>query len=307
MAATYPIRTVARLTGISLDLLRAWERRYKAVEPQRAGRGRLYTDRDVERLFLLRDLVDRGYAIGQIASKSDAELRELTRGAAQVAQAGQPGAGVDSSPIGRLVESIENYDYAEARRDMWRLADTFPRRDFVFQVAVPLMEAVGQRWHGSRMSVAQEHIASALVRNVLGSMLRDTQAAREAKIVIAAPSSERHEFGILAAAVLASAHGFEVIYLGPDVPADDLAVAAERTDAHVVLVGLLNANEDEAPAHGLRVLAEKLPASVELWAGGPEKPSSLSRRVLWFGDLEQCEKRMEKFLAGGGKREPAPL
>jgi DNA-binding transcriptional MerR regulator/methylmalonyl-CoA mutase cobalamin-binding subunit len=297
MAATYPIRTVARLTGISLDLLRAWERRYRAVEPRRVGRGRLYTDQDVERLYLLRDLVNRGYAISQIASKGDRELKELLRSAAGVAQLQQPVEAEELSPAVTVVEAIEAYRYAEARREIWRLAGTFSTRDFVFKVAIPLMQAVGRLWHGSRISVAQEHMASALLRSAMGGMLTEARGNRETSFVVASPTSERHEFGILAAAVLASAHGYEVTYLGPDVPAEDIAGAAERTGARVVLVGLLNANSDEAPAHGLRVLAGKLPEEVELWAGGPQRPSNVPRRVKWFTDLHECEKQIQRLCA----------
>jgi DNA-binding transcriptional MerR regulator len=67
----YPIRAVAKLTGLSIDTLRAWERRYAAVEPQRDDRGRLYSETDVRRLHLLRAAVERGHAIGRLATLSD--------------------------------------------------------------------------------------------------------------------------------------------------------------------------------------------------------------------------------------------
>ena len=63
----YPIRTVAKLSGVSMDTIRAWERRYGAVTPQRSARGRMYSEKEVQRLALLRDAVARGHAIGQIA------------------------------------------------------------------------------------------------------------------------------------------------------------------------------------------------------------------------------------------------
>jgi MerR family transcriptional regulator, light-induced transcriptional regulator len=73
----YPIRAVAKITGLSLDTLRAWERRYKAVVPERSHRGRQYGSEQIERLLLLSRLVGKGHAIGGIAALEDADLQKL--------------------------------------------------------------------------------------------------------------------------------------------------------------------------------------------------------------------------------------
>ena len=91
-AAQFPIRAVARMTGLSVDTLRAWERRYQAVVPDRGDRGRVYTDRDVERLKLLAGLVANGHAIGSIAAKSDTALLRLRAGGEDAAVAARGGA-----------------------------------------------------------------------------------------------------------------------------------------------------------------------------------------------------------------------
>jgi len=75
--ALYPIRAVSRLTGIGIDTLRAWERRYGAVTPTRDDRGRMYTEADVERLRLLNGAVERGHSIGRLAGLSNDQLTEL--------------------------------------------------------------------------------------------------------------------------------------------------------------------------------------------------------------------------------------
>ena len=73
----YPIRAVSKLTGLTVDTLRAWERRYEAIKPSRAGRGRVYSEADIRRLNLLRQAVEAGHAIGQVASLSDQRLAQL--------------------------------------------------------------------------------------------------------------------------------------------------------------------------------------------------------------------------------------
>src|SRR5512138_1466617 len=82
----YPIRAVSKLTGISVDTLRAWERRYRVVEPERDERGRMYSEQDVERLRLLRAAIERGHAIGRVAVLATDDLRALLAPAGDAAQ-----------------------------------------------------------------------------------------------------------------------------------------------------------------------------------------------------------------------------
>ena len=229
MAVKYPIRAVSRLTGISLDTLRAWERRYKVVTPARSDRGRLYTDMEIQRLMLLRDAISRGHAIGQIAPLSDQELKDLGQRSAEVLR-GFPGR--EESPnaaLAGLVESIEAFDAAAANEEMGRLAALLPAADLVKQIALPLMRLVGDRWHRGTLTIAHEHMASAVLRNLFGSMLRMYKPMEPVvKLILATPSGEHHEFGILAAAMLAAPLGLEPIYLGANLPSAEIAAAAER-------------------------------------------------------------------------------
>ena len=85
MATSYPISAVAKLTGIPLDTLRAWERRYRTVIPKRAGRGRVYSEDQIQKLLLLRRAVEQGHSIGQVAALGDRQLRELLEKSSAIA------------------------------------------------------------------------------------------------------------------------------------------------------------------------------------------------------------------------------
>ena len=124
----YPIRAAAKLTGLSIDTLRAWERRYQAVTPLRAERGRAYDAGHIRRLVLLRDVVDRGHAIGQVASLENSELEELLAGPAEVPRTPKPaGAGQEvSDGLQPVVAAIESFDYATANAQLGRLAALLP-------------------------------------------------------------------------------------------------------------------------------------------------------------------------------------
>src|SRR5512137_2823648 len=151
----YPIRVVARLTGIPIDTLRAWERRYAAVQPGRDDRGRLYTDADLRKLRLLRQLVYRGHAIGRIAGSSEAELAALMEAGSEPEARGAAPEGID---VGSIVSALERYDLAAAERQLSRLAAVLPARDLVREVVLPVMREVGVAWGHGQLGTAQEHM-----------------------------------------------------------------------------------------------------------------------------------------------------
>jgi MerR family transcriptional regulator, light-induced transcriptional regulator len=268
----YPIRAVSKLTGVPVDTLRAWERRYAIVEPQRDSRGRMYSDGDVRKLKLLRILVERGHPIGRLAQLAEEQLHVLH------VQAGEPprqvwdGAATDVD-LDAVVGTLERFDGTGAERELRKLATLLPPRDFVRGVALPLMHRVGEDWFAGRLSVAQEHLGSAVLRNLLGSMVR-VHAPEEPRLslLFATPSGEGHEFGILAAAMLAVGGGLGAVYLGPDLPAREIAAAARRTQTRVVVLGIIAARGVEVAAAAVRELAGELPRGVELWVGGPALP-----------------------------------
>lgn len=289
MQTRYPIRAVAKITGLSLDTLRAWERRYQAVVPERSGRGRQYGLAQIDRLILLNTLVQRGHAIGGIASLTDQQLKRLIEAEPQSATVSQEPAADLLAPV---LAALENYDAARAGDELSRLAAVLAPRDLVYQVVVPLMQQVGDRWHNGTLAVAQEHLVSQILRNLLGAMVRLLRPANPAlKIVLATPSGEAHEFGILAAAMLAALHGFEPVYLGPDLPAAEIAEAARRLSAGIILIGIsIAASEVEAE---LQALAQAMPEACELWAGGAGVPdlswSRLARKTVRLASLADFE------------------
>jgi MerR family transcriptional regulator, light-induced transcriptional regulator len=289
MQTRYPIRAVAKITGLSLDTLRAWERRYKAVVPERSGRGRQYGPEHIERLLLLNQLVQKGHAIGGIASRSDEQLRGLlTR------QPNQPIPGPTSATdmLAPVLASIENFDTVRASDELSRLAAVLSPRDLVYQVAVPLMREVGIRWHNGTLAIAQEHLVSQMLRTLLGNMMRLFRPSNPAmKMVLATPAGELHDFGILAAAMLASLAGVEPVYLGPNLPAREIADVARRTLSRVVALSITFPSE--TTQEELNALAAAMPEDAELWVGGASSANldltHLGRKTVWIKDLPALE------------------
>ncbi len=279
----YPIRAVSRLTGLSVDTLRAWERRYAAVVPVRGDRGRVYSDADVARLKRLAALVGEGHAIGQIATLPDAALRRL-QGAAE--STAPKTTGVDLGPIR---DAIKAYDRPAIESILNRHAIVLPHDTLIFSVLLPIMKDLGDRWESGAIRPAQEHLVSAAIRSVLGSLLRTLPNSPRARtLVLATAAGERHELGLLCAAVLAAARGLNVVYLGPDLPGSDIAHAATVAGAHTLLIAATQAAIDQKD---LRALS-RVPPHVEIWAGGAQAAalrSAIGSRARQIDSLEEFQ------------------
>lgn len=273
MKESFPISAAARITGIPLDTLRAWERRYQAVVPAKTARGRHYTRQQIERLQMLREAVAQGHAIGQVASVPDRELSELLRRGKSLLYSPKPVRTVSGQPTSPdilmpVLRALDRFDYAATEREINRLAAAVASpRELVHQVALPLMRTVGERWHEGKCSIAQEHMISNLLTALLGSLVRTyTNTQPAGRVLLATPRSERHGFPILAAAMLTAVGGLGVIYLGTELPAEDLIQAARRSEADVVLLSL-SANPTAEARQDLAIVGRKLERRTKLWLG----------------------------------------
>jgi methanogenic corrinoid protein MtbC1 len=292
-AGQYPIRAVARMTGLSVDTLRAWERRYQAVVPDRGDRGRVYSERHVDRLKHLAALVAHGHAIGSIAGLPDAALRRLRSGG-DTAPARETALAID---LDSLLQAMKHYDLDGIDRRMTRLSVLLPPAELIFGVVLPVLREVGKRWEAGQITPAQEHLTSGIMRGVLGGLLRTMpRPARAPRIVFATPAGERHELGLLCAAVLAAAAGYAVVYLGPDLPFADITHAAVTAEARVlVLAGTVNtvAYDDVGK---LKTLA----ARIAVWVGGARSAdlrAAIGPRARHLASLEDFRGLLDRHAA----------
>jgi DNA-binding transcriptional MerR regulator/methylmalonyl-CoA mutase cobalamin-binding subunit len=308
----YPVRTVARLTGLTPDLIRAWERRYQVVEPIRGPRGaRLYNLDDVTQLRLLAALVARGRAIGDIARLDRATLTSMVElvEAPTTPASGDRSArsGTDADVIERVLDAIARFDTAQAEARLGEALLALGATDFVCRVGMPLLCAVGERWQQGTLSVAEEHMLSAMLRSLLSSLGRMRGVRGAPAILLATPSRERHELGLSLVALLCLEAALPVAYLGADLPADEIARAAVETRVAVVGLSLVNRDGRREARDAVRVIEARLAPEVELWLGGaqaPEVARTLSRsRALVLQDIAEVEAHIRRIAAA---RPPHP-
>jgi DNA-binding transcriptional MerR regulator len=255
------------MTGLSLDTLRAWEKRYRVVQPDRSSGSRLYADSDVHRLIRLRSLVAKGYSIGQVAASSDAELDNLER-AHRPASSRNKAPQLDSR-VAAAVEAVREFDNAWLAEELGRQAALLNPSDFVHQIALPLMRKVGECWHEGTMRASHEHLVTTNIRSILGAMARlNRPRGNFSGILLTTPTEEPHEVGVLAAAMLAAARGFHVTCLGPNLPADEILFVANRIEPQIIVLGMTSPEQSPAAIETVREIARALPPVTELWLGG---------------------------------------
>lgn len=290
----YPVRTVARLTGLSPDLIRAWERRYGVARPIRGPRGaRLYSADEIAHLRLLARVVAAGRAIGDVARLDRRSLEKLA-GGEEPADARSGHAPV----VSRVVEALEQFDSAAAERLLGEALLALGGAGFVRQVAAPLLARVGECWQDGRLTVAGEHLVSGLLRNLLGGLLSRFRESSAPRLVLATPRGERHEFGLLLVAFLAGEGGLRSYYLGPDLPPAEIAAAVRRAKPAAVGLGIVYAGNRQHAVEDVRALTRVLPRDVEIWLGGRDAAATAERlgrtRALLVSDLSQAESEIAR-------------
>jgi len=269
--ATLGIEAVAQLSGLSQHLIRIWERRYGAVEPLRTeSNRRLYSEADALRLELLNRAVHGGHRISDIATLPTSKLEQLVGRAISSRAVTTTGhAGANGDYIKHALDAITQFD-SEALGAVFSRADVeLGQARVLEQVIMPLMERLGSMWKDGNIRIAHEHMATAVIRNHVGALLTSMRyPANAPSIVVATPAGQLHEVGALVVAVAAALEGWRPVYLGPNLPADEIAGAVQKSNAHAVALSLVFPSDDPKLPAELNLLRRLLSDGVSLLIGG---------------------------------------
>jgi MerR family transcriptional regulator, light-induced transcriptional regulator len=236
------IGELARRTGASPELLRAWERRYGLLRPTRSQGGfRLYTAADEERIRRMREYLARGVAAAEAARLAvDAE---------------PPGPGADTTtPVvlapettaaapaplqaaaRELAGALDRFDEEQAHAVLDRLLAAYRIETILRDLLVPYLHDLGERWARGEVSVAQEHFASNLLRGRLLGLARGWGQGHGRAAVLACLPGEQHDLGLIAFGITLYRRGWRIIYLGPDTPLATIGQATERIAPELVVL-----------------------------------------------------------------------
>jgi DNA-binding transcriptional MerR regulator len=276
---------VTERTGLSQDLLRVWERRYRAVVPTRGPGGqRLYSDADIERLALLHAATRAGRSISRVANLADDALAALVDEdvAARERRATLPdGSGEKRDLVGEALFLARALDSAALGDTLRRAAAVMGVAAFIESVAAPLLRRVGNEWHAGRLSIAHEHMVSSLLHDIIAERMRAFGKREGAPLLIVATlTGERHAIGAVLVGRPRRSKAGTCCTSAPDLPATAIAEAARSADARVVAVSIVYVEKREALLEELRQLRGRcrIPSrSSPGAAGGRQSPASCRR------------------------------
>jgi MerR family transcriptional regulator, light-induced transcriptional regulator len=273
------IQAVAQRTGLSPHVIRVWERRYEAIRPQRtASRQRRYSEAEVRRLNLLRKATRAGHPIGSIAHLSQRELEHLSESLPPT-DAGSPAATLEEPAAGfraELLDAVRKLDGPGLDHGFRRAVTVLGHLGFLRRTVAPLAEEIGTLWRNGQITAAHEHFFTASVKSFLGDLGRQFAPTAAAPMLIATtPAGQLHELGAFMAAVSAAHLGWRAVYLGPSLPAAEIAGAAAQHAAAAVALSLVYPQDDATLPAELRQLRLLLPSETRIIVGGRAASSYL--------------------------------
>lgn len=255
------IGAVERDTGLSKDTLRIWERRYGFPAPLRDQHGeRVYPPDQVDRLRLVKRLMDRGFRPSKVMAKSPEELARLDL---------EPDGGAAPAGLEGLLGLIQSHRTHELRQELHQLLIEQGLQRFVLETVAPLNRVVGDAWMRGEIAVFEEHVYSEQMQGVLRHAIGTVQRrALPPRVLLTTLPSEQHGLGLLMVEALLTLESVYCVPLGTETPATDIVAAALAHEVDVVALSFSAAFPARLALANSRLLRAMLPPRVGLWAGG---------------------------------------
>jgi DNA-binding transcriptional MerR regulator len=268
------IGQLAKRTGVSPELLRAWEQRYGLLQPTRTPGGfRLYSAADEARVQRMQSLVSGGLAAAQAArlvlSGGEPEPRADSGSAAPLEEA-----------AGNLSAALDRLDEQAANSALDRLFSAYTVETVLQEVVLPYLHRLGERWEAGEVSVAQEHFASNLLRGRLLGLAQGWGQGQGPLAILACVPGEHHELGLLVFGVALRRRGWRITYLGTDSPIGAVADIARSLAPAVVVLLSINPDNFLDHAREIKELAKQVPVMIAGTGATPEVARHTQTRVL---------------------------
>jgi DNA-binding transcriptional MerR regulator/methylmalonyl-CoA mutase cobalamin-binding subunit len=275
-SAQYLISTVSKRSGVKSDLVRAWERRYQAVTPTRTSGGhRVYSAQDIARLKLLNQATSNGHSISQIARLPLDELKKLVKDEPDLVSVPvAPVNGVDrqflaEDYIDKCYNAVLAFDANALETHFEHAIVELGTETFIEHLLTPLLTKIGERWRIGELRPVHEHMASSIIRSLTYILRNNNPIASNApRMIVTTPIGQLHELGALLAAIIAELKGWQVTYLGANLPSEEIAAAVRFTHARAVTLSISSNNDDLTIQKEIRRLKILIGNDVALIVGG---------------------------------------
>jgi MerR family transcriptional regulator, light-induced transcriptional regulator len=278
-AAQLRIGELARRTGVATELLRAWERRYGLLSPERTAAGyRLYSVDDVRRVQRMRGLLAAGLSAAEAARQAASEPSPP-----EVVERGEV---APASASAELRRAVEQFDDAAAHAAFDHLLADYSTAAVLTGVVLPLLHELGAGWERGEISVAQEHFASNLLRGRLLGLARGWDRGSGPRAVLACPPSELHDLGLVIFGLALRELGWRITFLGADTPPDTIEETVRRLEPRALVLALA----DPIRLTGVTETAARLgELGTAIWIGGAGAGEVDGVRILDGSPLEAAE------------------
>lgn len=308
----FNIQVASQLSGVASATIRAWEKRYNAVVPERGNnKHRLYSEKDIEKLALLFKLTEVGQSIGKIAHLDLEELKQvysslLHRPYDELQVVTPHHEKIDFEKIlSSFYIALGAYKLDIISHELDKAKALLTPRDLCLKLLVPLFHEIGNKVNRGELNIAQEHTLSAIFSFHIGQMIGQHYQKKNLKedlILISTPEGELHEIGILASALLCVHYGIKFIFLGANLPAASLVEAANALKPRALLIGTIKGHEiddHKTLEDYLHILTSDLNVKSEIWIGGNLKPYIRSdlekRKIPYFPTLDALDLFLQSF------------
>ena len=283
------IGELSRRSGVSAELLRAWESRYGLLRPMRSDGGfRLYSPQDEQRVAAMRSHLERGLSAAEAARLTlEEETLAAPRAAMPVLERG----------VGELRDALDAFDESAAQSALDRLLASLSVEIVLRDVVLAYLRELGDRWERSEASVAQEHFASQVLRGRLLGLARDWDRGSGPRALLACMPGERHDLGLISFGLGLRDRGWRVTFLGPDTPLDTLSDAVMTLDPDVVVLVATTPDRFESARDAMRRLAGAVPVWVAGEGATPAFATDTGAHLLDVDPLTAAER-----VAAAGRR-----
>ena len=293
MSSGYSIAFIELSTGISRETLRMWERRYGFPMPDRDANGdRCYSPVDLDRLRLIKRLLDQGYRPGRIIPMSARELAGLEAGTALEISVGER-AFEEFLGLLRLPGTEGARDWMQRRMSLENITL------FTTGTVAVLTEVVGNAWAAGRLCVHEEHLYTEMVSRLLRQAIDSLPPGKSPTVVLATLPEERHGLGLMMAETLLRSEGATCMNLGVDMPIQEIVLAVNRHQADVLALSFSPAYPRRRVMPQIEALREQLPLTCRIWAGGRATAKFRSQPGVRFcPELEELSALLNELRLG---------
>jgi MerR family transcriptional regulator, light-induced transcriptional regulator len=282
LAGHVRIGELSRRSGVSAELLRAWESRYGLLRPMRSSGGfRLYSPQDERRVAVMRSHLERGLSAAEAARLTlDEESVAAPRAETPVLERG----------AGELRAALDAFDESAAQSALDRLLSGLSVEIVLREVVLAYLRDLGDRWERGEASVAHEHFASQVLRGRLLGLARDWDRGSGPRALLACMPGEQHDLGLIAFGLGLRDRGWRITFLGPDTPLDTLTDAVTTLQPEVLVLAATTPDRFESGRDALQRLARAMPVWIAGAGATPNFATDTGAHLLDVDPLAAAER-----------------